>query len=79
LKVYSAKKKNGKLKLITFFFRKLIPAKLNYEIYDKELFAIVAYFKEWRVFLKEVPAQVTMFINYKNLIIFTTTKAFNKK
>jgi len=31
------------------------------------------------MFLKGVPVQVTVFINYKNLITFTIIKAFNKK
>jgi len=31
------------------------------------------------MFLKEIPTQVTVFINYKNLITFTITKALNKK
>jgi hypothetical protein len=32
---------------IGFRFRKLSPVKINYEIHDKELLAIVDAFKEW--------------------------------
>ena len=36
---------------VVYYSRKLIPLKLNYNIYNKELLAIVIVLKEWRVFL----------------------------
>jgi len=42
------KQKDGKLHPITFHLRKLIPVEINYEIYNKELLAIVDYFQRWR-------------------------------
>ena len=33
--------KDKKLYLIAFYFRKMIPAETNYNIYDKELLAVV--------------------------------------
>jgi len=44
--ILSQRKKNGKLRPVAFFLKKLISAKLNYEIYNKELLAIIAYFKK---------------------------------
>ena len=38
---------NGKLHPVTFFSRKLNPAEVNYEIYDKEILAIIQCFKQW--------------------------------
>jgi len=38
--------KNGKLRLVAFLFRKLAPTKLNYNIYNKELLAIIRYFSD---------------------------------
>jgi hypothetical protein len=38
--------KNSKLYPVAFLSQKLAPAKLNYEIYNKELLAIVKYFKQ---------------------------------
>lgn len=35
----------GGPKVIAFWSRKMIPAELNYDIYDKELLAIVSAFK----------------------------------
>jgi hypothetical protein len=37
----------GILHPVTFFSKKHSPAECNYEIYDKELLAIVRAFKEW--------------------------------
>jgi hypothetical protein len=38
----------GILYLVTFFSKKHSPVECNYEIYDKELMAIVRAFEEWR-------------------------------
>ena len=48
--------------------------KKNYNIYNKELLAIMEAFKEWRVYLKELAYMVEVYIDHKNLIYFTTTK-----
>jgi hypothetical protein len=48
--------------------------KLNYDIYDKELLAIVEAFKEWRVYLKGATLLVKVLIDHKNLLYFITTK-----
>lgn len=38
----------GRLRPVAYFSRKHTPAECNYEIYDKELLAIVKAFEEWR-------------------------------
>ena len=37
--------------LVIYYSKKLTPLELNYNIYNKELLAIVIVLKEWRVFL----------------------------
>ena len=39
--------KNGKLKLVVFFFTKYSAPEYNYKIYNKKLLAIVKVLKEW--------------------------------
>ena len=36
---------------VVYYSRKLTPLELNYNIYNKELLAIVAALKKWRAFL----------------------------
>jgi hypothetical protein len=42
--MYYAIKEKKKFHFFAFYFRKILLAKLNYDIYDKELLAIVAAF-----------------------------------
>ena len=64
---------------VAFYSRKLTPAETNYEIHDKELLAIVACFKEWRVYLEGARHQITVLCDHKNLGYFTTSKALNRR
>ena len=52
LKVYIVQKYKDKIQhLVAYYSRKLIPLELNYNIYNKELLAIVIVLKEQRAFL----------------------------
>jgi hypothetical protein len=67
----------GILHLVTFFSKKHSPAECNYEIYDKELMAIVRVFEEWRPELQSVINPIRILSDNKNLEYFTTTKLLN--
>ena len=45
--ILSQYNKDGVLYPIIYFLKRLSPAKYNYEIYNKELLAIIKYFKQW--------------------------------
>jgi len=77
--VLSQPGQNGKYQPIAFYSRKLSPAELNYEIYDKELLAIVDAFREWRVYLEGSKYTVQVYTDHKNLVYFTTTKQLNRR
>ena len=52
LKAYMVQKYKDKIQhLVAYYSKKLIPLKLNYNIYDKELLAIITVLKKWRAFL----------------------------
>jgi RNase H-like domain found in reverse transcriptase len=36
----------GRLRLVAFYFRKMIPIELNYKIHNKELLVIIKAFRE---------------------------------
>ena len=56
--------------------RKLSPAEQNYDIYNKELLAIVAALETWRVYAEGL-LDIIIFTNYKNLLYFTIIKQLN--
>ena len=64
---------------MAYYNRKLILVELNYNIYNKELLAIIIVLKEQRAFLQGI---IDLFIikpDYKNLIRFLTTKELNQR
>jgi hypothetical protein len=68
----------GILHPVTFFSKKHSPAECNYEIYNKELMAIVHAFEEWRPELQSVINPIYVLSDYKNLEYFTTMKLLNQ-
>ncbi|ESK83158.1 hypothetical protein Moror_14995 [Moniliophthora roreri MCA 2997] len=50
----------------------------NYEIYDRELFAIVRALQTWRHYLMEGPHPVTVLCDHKNLTYFRTAQKLNR-
>ena len=50
--VISQEYEDGCLHPVAFHSRKFKPAEINYNIYDKEMLAIVAALKEWEHMLK---------------------------
>ncbi|KAG0161663.1 hypothetical protein PDIDSM_2095 [Penicillium digitatum] len=67
----------GILHPIAFFSKKHSAAECNYEIYDKELLAIIRCFEEWRPELEGTPSPVKVITDHRNLEYFTTTKLLN--
>jgi len=60
--------------LLIFYSRIFSPAKSNYDMYNKELLAIVEVFKKWYYYLEGIVAPVEVYINHKNLTYFSETK-----
>jgi len=57
----------GTLHPMVFFSKKHSPAECNYEIYDKELMAIVWVFEEWHAELQSVENPISVLTDHKNL------------
>jgi hypothetical protein len=77
--VLSQIQEDGKLHPIAFYSRKFTAAEINYEIYDKELLAIVAAFEQWRHYLCGAQHTTTVFTDHKNLLYYTTTRRLNRR
>ncbi|KAH9274809.1 hypothetical protein BASA83_002516, partial [Batrachochytrium salamandrivorans] len=54
-------------------------AERNYDIYDKELLAVVESFKHWRHLLQGGLHPVTVLCDHKNLEYFMSTKKLTRR
>lgn len=70
---------NGVLHPVAFFSKKHSATECNYEIYDKELLAIIRCFEEWRPELEGTPSPIKVITDHRNLEYFMTTKLLNRR
>jgi hypothetical protein len=69
---------DGKLRSVAFFSSKHTAPECNYEIYDKELLAIVKALEEWRPELQGTENPFKIITDHKNLQTFMSTKQLNQ-
>lgn len=62
---------DGKLHPIAFLSKSMTPAEKNYDIYDKEMLAIVRALEAWRHYIDGNKEQVKVITDHKNLEWFT--------
>lgn len=70
---------DGVLKPVAFFSKNLLPAECNYEIYDKELLAVITTFEQWELELQTVQEPVRVFTDHKALEYFMRTKKLSRR
>jgi hypothetical protein len=76
--VLSQKDEEGKLHPVAFLSKSLNPAERNYDIFDKELLAIIRAFKEWRHLLQGTEKAIQVVTDHKNLEYFSSSKQLNQ-
>ena len=69
----------GDIYPIVFYLRSFQGAELNYDVYNKELLAIVESFKKWHHYLEGPSILVEVFTNHKNFIHFCGTKVLTHR
>jgi hypothetical protein len=79
IEILSQKENDDLIRSMTYFSKTLFSVECNYEIYDKELLAIIRCFEQWRVELQSVESFINVFIDHKNLKYFMTIKKLNKR
>ena len=70
---------DGVVRPIAYFSKRMNPAEGNYEIYDKELLAIVRCFEQWRPELEGASFPIKVLSDHKNLQYFATTKQLSHR
>ncbi|EAL20633.1 hypothetical protein CNBE2980 [Cryptococcus deneoformans B-3501A] len=68
-----------KLGPVAFFSHKMLPAKLNYPIHDKEMLAIVLAFKGWRHYFKGARETIRVYTDHRSLEYFMITKQLSQQ
>jgi len=69
--------KDEQQRLIVYQSRKLSESEERYDVYDKELLAIVKALQDWRPYLADTEKPIQIYTNHKNLRNFATTKQLN--
>ena len=57
-----------------YLSKSLSDAERNYDIYDKELLAMIRGFEAWRHYLEGAPHKIQVFTDHKNLEYFTRSQ-----
>jgi hypothetical protein len=77
--VLSQHNDEGVLCLVAFFSKKHSSVKCNYEIYDKELLAIIRCFEEWRPEVEGSEIPIKVLSDHRNLEYFMSIKMLNRR
>jgi hypothetical protein len=74
-----SQEQEGQWHPIAFLSRTMTPAEQNYEIYDKELLAIVWALKTWRQYLLEANKKFEVLTDHKNPEYFRHPQNLNQR
>ena len=77
--VLSQRDSQDVLRPVAYFSKKMTPQECNYEIYDKELLAIVRAFEEWTPEVAGANEPVSVYTDHQSLQYFMTTKQLNRR
>jgi hypothetical protein len=70
---------DGKWKTIAFISRVLSPAEINYDIFDKELLAVMYAVEEWRCYLLSAKQPFEIWTDHNNLKYFKQPQKLNSR
>ncbi len=76
--VVLSQKQNGKWRPVAFMSKSLSTTERNYEIYDKELLAIMLTLSEWRHYLMGAAKDVEIWMDHQNLQYFWLPQKLNR-
>ena len=77
--ILSIQLESGEIHPVAFHSRSFNSTELNYDVHDKELYAIYEAFQIWRHYLDGAPHPIDVVTDHKNLEYFSTTKVLNRR
>ena len=63
---------------MAFYLKKMLLAEQNYDIKNKKLLAIIAFFEKQYIYVEEI-IEIEIYIDYYNLEIFIKIKSFSRR
>ena len=76
--VLSQQQEDGTFHPIAFMSKAFTDVEQNYQIYDKEMLAIIQALEEWQHFLEGAAEQIEIRTDHKNLAYFRTAQKLNR-
>ncbi len=73
-----SQKQNGVWRPVAFMLKSLSTTEHNYEIYDKELLAIMLVLSEWHHYLMGTTADIEIWMDHQNLQYFRLPQKLNR-
>ena len=70
---------NGNRHPIAFISKTFSPAEMNYEIYDRELLAIIRALEEWQYYIQGSPHTTVILSDHKNLTYYQEVRNLNHR
>ena len=70
---------NGDRHPISYLSKSFNQAERNYQVYDRELLAIIRALQEWRHFVLGSPHPVTVLSDHQNLMYFKNPQKLNRR
>ena len=77
--IVSQKFEDGKIHPVRFVSRKLTPAELNFDVYDKEMSGIVFSLRKYCHYLQGAEHKTRIFSDHQNLTYFQSTILLNRR
>ncbi|SJL14247.1 uncharacterized protein ARMOST_17703 [Armillaria ostoyae] len=79
LRIPTEKEQDGKWRPVAFLSKALTITEHNYEIYDKELLAIMLTLDEWRHYLMGAAVDFEIWTDHQNLQYFRKPQKLNRR
>jgi len=64
---------------VAYISKSLSPAERNYDIYDKEMLAVICALEQWHHYLEGTKYPVQILTDHKNLEYFMTAQKLNRR
>jgi hypothetical protein len=77
--ILSQKSEDGKLHPVSFISVKLLQAELNYDVYDKEMLAVVFALRKWKYCLQGAQHKMIIYSDHHNHTYFKSAVSLNRR